>query len=93
MSSQLKSPPSRRYSDPALIRSTVKTELEQTKETFGTPRRTVLAGAAPAATRSTTTPDSLEIADSPCHVVVSASGMAARVDFGQDASTSEALHA
>ena len=85
--------------DPALIRSTVKSELEQTKETFGTPRRTILAGAAPAVTRSTKAPDSLEIADSPCHVVVSASGMAGRVDFGENEpvapkrSTHDALHA
>lgn len=73
--------------DPLLIRQRVKLELNETRESFDTPRRTVLSGAEPSAPRLAKTPESLEITDSPCHVLVSASGMAGRVDFGEVMST------
>jgi DNA gyrase subunit A len=69
--------------DPTLIRQRVKQELNETREAFDTPRRTVLSGAEGSAPRVAKTPESLEITDSPCHVLVSASGLAGRVDFSE----------
>ena len=66
--------------DPSLIRSTVKAELTDTRETYDTPRRTTLSGAEPRPPRLSATPESLEITDNPCRVLISASGLAGRSD-------------
>lgn len=61
-----------------VLRSTLDSELADVAATFGDARRTVLldsAGPAPAA--------DLEIPDEPCHVLVSATGLAARTASAQ----------
>ena len=73
--------------DPARVRSLVGDELEATAERFGTPRRTLLteANASIAAPRSRgATTVALEIADSPCRVLLSTTGRAVRVDLSED---------
>jgi DNA gyrase subunit A len=72
--------------DPARVRAVVGEELDATADRFGTPRRTLLTEAAP----SVATPRgrgasavSLEIADSPCRVLLSATGRAVRVDLAE----------
>ena len=61
--------------DESLLRKTVGTELAEVARTHGTPRRTVLleSAAVPA-----TTSTSLEVADDPCWVLLSSSGLLAR---------------
>ncbi len=61
--------------DEALLRSVVADELTEVAKTFGTPRRTVLleSAGAPAATAVP-----LEVADDPCLVYLSATGLLAR---------------
>jgi len=75
--------------DPARIRGQVGTELDETAERFGTPRRTLLteAGAqvSPAAARKAAAGVSLEIADVPTLVVLSTTGRAVRVDLPEGA--------
>ncbi|GAA1674096.1 DNA topoisomerase IV subunit A [Microbacterium lacus] len=69
--------------DPALIRAQVGRELESAADLYGTPRRTVLMNAKPAAprpTRGAPAPD-LQIADAPTVVVLSTTGRAVRVDL------------
>jgi DNA gyrase subunit A len=76
--------------DPALIRQAVTTELHDTRVAFDTPRRTVLSGSEPAIARTATAPENLEIADDPCHVVVTASGLAARLEtLGEGGTTTK----
>jgi DNA gyrase subunit A len=63
--------------DPALLRSLVSDELADVATRYGTPRRTVLlesAGAPVSAARSAP----LEVADGPCHVLLSSTGLLAR---------------
>ena len=62
--------------DEALLRTTVSSELAEVARTHGTPRRTVLleSAAAPA----TTATAALEVADDPCWVLLSSSGLLAR---------------
>lgn len=67
--------------DPALIARTVSDELEETKKRFGTPRRTLLASQVSGSPRVAAAPEALEIADAPCHVIVSATGRALRGSF------------
>ncbi|MER3390041.1 MAG: DNA topoisomerase IV subunit A [Microcella sp.] len=69
--------------DPALVRAVVGEELDSTAERFGTPRRTLLTEAAPSAApvRAKGAAVSLEIADSPCRVLLSTTGRAVRVDM------------
>ena len=70
--------------DPALLRRTVSGELADVARTHGTPRRTVLlesSGAATASTRSSTERGPavpLEVADDPCWVLLSSTGVLAR---------------
>ena len=61
--------------DETLLRKTVSTELAEVARTHGTPRRTVLleSAAAPAVTAT-----SLEVADDPCWVLLSSTGLLAR---------------
>ena len=63
--------------DEKLLKKTVSTELAEVAKAHGTPRRTVLleSAAAPAVTASTTP---LEVADDPCWVLLSSSGLLAR---------------
>ena len=81
-------------SDPGLVRAVVAEELDATAERFGTPRRTLLteASASIATTRSRgAAPASLEIVDSPCRVLLSATGLAVRVDLPDGAVISAPL--
>jgi DNA gyrase subunit A len=79
--------------DPARIRQIVSNELEVVAERFGTPRRTMLTEAragtpiSDAAARKAT--PVLEIADTPCRVILSTTGRAIRVDVveGSEPST------
>ena len=72
--------------DPLRLRALVATELDETAERFGTPRRTMLtearggAVASSAAKRASSAP-ALEIADVPTLVVLSTTGRAVRVDL------------
>ena len=72
---------------PLLIRAQVARELEHTAELLGTPRRTLLTNARPAApkpSRSASAPD-LQIADAPTIVVLSTTGKIVRIDLGEGA--------
>lgn len=62
--------------DPALLRKVVGDELAEVAKTFGTPRRTVLLASAGTAPAAAATP--LEVADEPCLVYLSATGLLAR---------------
>jgi DNA gyrase subunit A len=71
--------------DDHLLRTTVSEEMAQVAAAYGTPRRTILlesaggtatAAAAPARSGSAAAP--LEIADTPCRVLLSATGLLAR---------------
>ena len=62
--------------DEALLRKVVSDELADVAKTYGTPRRTVLL--ASAGTTVTASTASLEVADDPCFVYLSASGLVAR---------------
>lgn len=67
--------------DPARLRAKVSEDLSQVAKQFGTPRRTILlegAGALPAAV----TP--LEIPDTPCWVMLSSTGLMARMEASDD---------
>lgn len=66
--------------DTGLIRKTVQAELQEARTAYDTPRRTVLSGALASPPRAAAAPENLEISDSACHVLVSASGLAGRVD-------------
>ncbi len=61
--------------DDALLHRVVSEELAEVAKTFGTPRRTVLLESA-GATATTSVP--LEVADDPCFVLLSSTGMLAR---------------
>ena len=62
--------------DDAKLRAVVSDELAEVAKTFGTPRRTVLLESSGQTTTSTATP--LEVADDPCYVFLSSSGLLAR---------------
>ena len=62
--------------DDARLRAVVSDELAEVAKTFGTPRRTVLLESSGQTTTSTATP--LEVADDPCYVFLSSSGLLAR---------------
>ncbi len=62
--------------DDALLRSVVGDELDEMAQQFGTPRRTVLLEGAGQAVATAATP--LEVADDPCWVLLSATGLLAR---------------
>lgn len=70
------------------IRAQVSAELAEAAEQFGTPRRTLLTegGASVAPSRSgRATSASMELADTPCLVLLSATGRIARVDQAEGA--------
>lgn len=60
--------------DEKLLRKVVSDELTDVAKEHGTPRRTVLLGAAPAATAAT----AVEVTDDPCFVLLSSTGLLAR---------------
>ncbi|HET6167220.1 MAG TPA: DNA topoisomerase (ATP-hydrolyzing) [Marmoricola sp.] len=62
--------------DESRLRGVVSDELADVAKTYGTPRRTVLLEASGVATTTTATP--LEVADDPCYVYLSSSGLLAR---------------
>jgi DNA gyrase subunit A len=70
----------------AKLRELVSGELAEVAKKFGTPRRTVLLEGGPAAATVAAVP--LEVADDPCVVLMSASGLVARVAI--DAGAAEA---
>ncbi|HUH53695.1 MAG TPA: DNA topoisomerase IV subunit A [Microbacteriaceae bacterium] len=72
--------------DKKLLHNVVATELEDVSEKFGTPRRTTLMGAVAGSAKSTEKP-ALEIADVPCRVLLSQTGVALRIDLTGNEST------
>ncbi|MHA3725181.1 DNA gyrase/topoisomerase IV subunit A [Leucobacter sp. HY1910] len=62
------------------LRQLVADELDQAAESFGTPRRTLLTGAVARPTRSAAAAKSLEVADTACTVMLSATGRALRIE-------------
>ncbi|MCW2837224.1 MAG: topoisomerase subunit [Marmoricola sp.] len=62
--------------DESRLRTVVSEELAEVAKTFGTPRRTVLLESSGQTTTSSATP--LEVADDPCYVFLSSSGLLAR---------------
>ncbi len=62
--------------DESRLRGVVSDELAEVAKTFGTPRRTVLLESSGQTTTRATTP--LEVADDPCYVFLSSSGLLAR---------------
>jgi len=75
-------------SDKARVRALVSDELEEVAERFGTPRRTLLTEARPSVATSSASARKaapiLEIADTPCRVVLSTTGRAIRVDISEE---------
>jgi DNA gyrase subunit A len=83
--------------DESRLRAVVSDELAEVAKTFGTPRRTVLLESSGQTSTAAATP--LEVADDPCYVFLSSSGLLARtaslapVDFsGPGAPTGRARH-
>jgi len=62
--------------DPQVLRTVVSDELAEVAKTYGTPRRTVLLEASGATATAASTP--LEVADDPCWVYLSSTGLLAR---------------
>ena len=62
--------------DEALLRKVVSDELAEVAKTFGTPRRTVLLESAGTTVTAAAAP--LEVADDPCYVFLSSTGLLAR---------------
>ena len=61
--------------DDSVLRGVVRDELDEVAQTFGTPRRTVLLESAG---QTVTAKQPLEVADDPCWVLLSATGLLAR---------------
>ena len=73
-------------SSEAKLHAVVTSELDEAAEAYGTPRRTVLTGAVARPARSAAAGSaSLEVADTPCTVLLSATGRALRLDRDPDA--------
>lgn len=67
--------------DDARLREVVSDELDEVAEAYGTPRRTVLTGAVARPVRAAAGASaSLEVADTPCTVLLSVTGRALRLD-------------
>ncbi|RYB90815.1 DNA topoisomerase IV subunit A [Nocardioides glacieisoli] len=69
--------------DEKLLRKVVSDELTEVAKEHGTPRRTVLLGAAPAIKADT----SVEVTDDPCFVLLSSTGLIARTRDAEQPST------
>lgn len=75
--------------DDALLRAQVAQELDTAAEAYGTPRRTLLMNAKPAAPRRAKAGEAdLQIADAPTLLVLSTTGRAVRVELPEDATLS-----
>lgn len=70
------------------LREVVATEMDEAAEAFGTPRRTVLTGAVARPARAAASGVSLEVADTPCTVLLSVTGRALRLDRDPEAPVS-----
>ncbi|HEX7397495.1 MAG TPA: DNA topoisomerase IV subunit A [Propionibacteriaceae bacterium] len=66
--------------DPHRLAQVVVTELDGVAHTFGTPRRTVLLSGSGASTAVAATAAPLEVPDGPCRVMLSSTGLLARLD-------------
>lgn len=72
--------------DEQKLRQVVSDELDAVAEAYGTPRRTVLTGAVARPSRSTANSSvALEVADTPCTVLLSVTGRALRIDRDPEA--------
>ncbi|MFD5600594.1 DNA topoisomerase (ATP-hydrolyzing) subunit A [Leucobacter sp. NPDC058333] len=74
--------------DKARLRGVVADEMDLAAEAFGTPRRTALTGAVLRPTRASTAATSLEVADTPCTVLLSVTGRALRIERDPEAAES-----
>ncbi|MCE0537310.1 DNA topoisomerase IV subunit A [Kineosporia rhizophila] len=78
-------------SDDKVLRKLISGELAQVAKTYGTPRRTVLLEGSGAAVKSASaTP--LEVADSPCWVLLSSTGLLARTTNVEPLTPVESVH-
>ncbi|MBK0421267.1 DNA topoisomerase IV subunit A [Leucobacter sp. CSA2] len=69
----------------ARLHAVVAAELDEAAEAFGTPRRTLLTGAVARPSRASAQAASLEVADTPCTVLLSVTGRALRIDRDPEA--------
>ncbi|UOQ58620.1 DNA topoisomerase IV subunit A [Leucobacter allii] len=67
------------------LRDVVAEEMDAAAAAFGTPRRTLLTGAVVRPARAAAASASLEVADTPCTVLLSATGRALRIDRDPEA--------
>ncbi len=67
------------------LMAVVTQELDAASVAYGTPRRTLLTGAVAKPARSAVSADELQVADTPCTVMLSATGRALRVDRDPEA--------
>ncbi|WP_255807707.1 DNA gyrase/topoisomerase IV subunit A [Leucobacter aridicollis] len=67
------------------LQAVVAGELDQASAAYGTPRRTLLTGAVARPSRAAVSPDAMQVADTPCTVLLSATGRALRVDRDPEA--------
>lgn len=67
------------------LRGVVAAELDEAASAYGTPRRTLLTGAVARPSRTAVTAEALQVADTPCTVLLSATGRALRVDRDPEA--------
>ncbi|MBC9945156.1 DNA topoisomerase IV subunit A [Leucobacter sp. cx-328] len=67
------------------LRKVVAQEMDDAATAYGTPRRTMLTGAVARPSRAASSPDALQVADSPCTVMLSATGRALRIDRDPEA--------
>ena len=72
----------------ALLHAQVARELDAAAEAYGTPRRTLLMNARPAAPRTAAAAAQLQIADAPTTVILSTTGRAIRVELDEGATLS-----
>ncbi|MBI4900329.1 MAG: DNA topoisomerase IV, partial [Actinobacteria bacterium] len=66
--------------DPHRLAQVVSDELDQVAQTFGTPRRTVLLSGSGATMSATASAQPLVVPDGPCRVMLSSTGLLARLD-------------
>jgi DNA gyrase subunit A len=66
--------------DPKRLAQVVSDELDGVAQTYGTPRRTVLLSGSGAATASAALAQPLEVPNGPCRVLLSSTGLLARLD-------------
>lgn len=77
--------------DDKVLRRLVSSELAEVSKTYGTPRRTVLLeGSGASVTAANATP--LEVADDPCWVLLSSTGLLARTTNAEALPTSDGEH-